>query len=109
MATSGEGVEDGTAGGSKREEEDGSSDKEASPENQEATGTGDAGPADTDNEDRDYYPLDHTYIRYSHEYSATGPTPHVLNTDDTPMFQSTVQADLPSFLTPPPHHACTSS
>ena len=61
---------------------------------------GDAGPADTDNEDWDYYPLDHTYIRYSHKYSATGPTPHMLNTDDTSMYRSNVQADLPSFLMP---------
>ena len=86
VATSGEGVEGGTTGGSQHEEEDGSGDEEVSPGDQEATGTGDVGPADTDDEDRDYYPLDHTYIRYSHEYSATSPTPHVLNTDNTPMF-----------------------
>ena len=62
---------------------------------------------DTDNEDQDYYPLNHSYIRYSHKYSATGPTPHVLNTDDTPMYRSNVRADLPSFLMPPSHHART--
>ena len=104
VAASGEGVEGGATGGSQHEKEDGSGDEEASSGGQEATGTGDAGPADTDDEDRDYYPLDHTYIRYSHEYSATGPTPHVLNTDNTPMYRSTVQADLPSFLSPPTHH-----
>ena len=69
---------------------------------------GDAGPAVTDDEDRDYYPLNHAYIHYSHKYSATGPTPHVLNTDDTPMYHSTVRADLPSFLTPLSHHTRTS-
>ena len=40
---------------------------------------GDVGPVDTDDKDWDYYPLDHTYIHYSHKYSATSPTPHVLN------------------------------
>ena len=53
--------------------------------------------------------MTHTYICYSHEYSATSPTPHVLNTDNTPMYRSTVRADLPSFLTPPPHHTRASS
>ena len=100
-------MERGTIGGSQQEEEDGSGDEETSPGGQEATGTGNVGPADTDEEDRDYYPLDHTYIRYSHEYSATGPTPHMLNTDNTPMFRSTVRADLPSFLTPPLYHTRT--
>ena len=51
---------------------------------------GDAGPADTDDEDQDYYPLNHTYIHYSYKYSATSPTLHVPNTDNTPMYRSTV-------------------
>ena len=107
MAASGEGMEGRAAGGSEHKEEEGSGNKEMPLGGEEATGMGDAGPADTDDEDWDYYPLEHTYIRYSHEYSATSPTPHVLNTDNTPMFRSTVQADLPSFLLPSSHHAHT--
>ena len=79
-------MEGGTTGGSEREEEDSSGNEETPLGDEEAAGTGDAGLADTDDEDQNYYPLDHTYICYSHEYSATSPTPHVLNTDDTPMF-----------------------
>ena len=81
VATGSEGVEEGTTGGSRREEEDGSGNEEAPLGGEEATDTGDVGLADTDDKDWDYYPLNHTCIRYSHKYSATGPTPHVLNTN----------------------------
>src|SRR5258708_26779804 len=49
--------------------------------------------------------MEHAYLCYSHEFTANGPTPHVLNTDNSPMYRSTVQADIPSFLMPASHGA----
>src|SRR5258708_906614 len=39
----------------------------------------------------DVTPKEHAYLRYSHNFTTTGPTPHALNTHDTPIYPSTAQ------------------
>ena len=54
VAASGEGMEGRATGGSQCEEDDGSGNEEVPLGGKETIGMGDAGPADTDDKDRDY-------------------------------------------------------
>ncbi len=52
------------------------------------TAVGDPGPVDEDDEQRDYYPAEHTHISYS---QIANDTPHAQTTEGQNMYQATVQ------------------
>ncbi len=52
------------------------------------TQAGDPGPADEDDERRDYYPAEHTHISYG---QIANDTPHAQTTEGNNMYRATVQ------------------
>ncbi len=52
------------------------------------TQAGDPGPADEDDEHRDYYPAEHTHISYG---QIANDTPHAQTTKGNNMYRATVQ------------------
>ena len=84
MAASGKGVEGRAA--RRGQHKEGSDGKATPPGVTPTGGPQDVGLADEDNNEKDYYPTKHAYLQYSHEFTAMRPTPHVLNTDDSPMY-----------------------